>query len=72
MKLCYDKLKQNTAYRKRWREDAITRQMLDEEEGGEEAEFFMVQVKIKGNSNAKAIKPEKDKQAVARKVEKEI
>ena len=44
--MVFDKIKENRLRRRRWRKDAITRQIIDEEEGGEDAEFFMVQVKI--------------------------
>ena len=57
LKLCFEKIMQNRLRRMRWRKDAITRQILDEQEGGDDAdplfplfaEFFMVQVKIQGN-----------------------
>ena len=46
LKSCLMAIRNNRLRRRKWRKDPITRQIVDEEEGGDDAEFFMVQVKI--------------------------
>ena len=50
VKYCWRQLRENVARRKAMKQDAITRQLLDEEPGNDE--FFSVQVRVQGSKTA--------------------